>query len=312
MKSLHSTQDDQNSAHEQRGSRLGSPRAWAALAILVAAYFLTRPVEDMIFFPILHVGGLHVIENETMTLVPYGIRMVVRLLWNAALVLAICTALGRSVLGFPLRERHLIGRLVLGWIIGLVVMIAAILGIVAAGGATVASTHQPLSSAVLHGVGWLGFDLLGSAGEELLGRAAVLLVAESLIGRKGAVLMSGLLFAGDHLGNPGASNVWLLRLFLQGALLAYAVYRTGSLWWGIGYHAGWNWASAPLFGAAGSGYLDEGHLLDFTPRGSPWITGGSVGPEGSLFAFVAVLAAFGLLVLTTDRRSQIAEPAVAV
>ncbi len=85
-------------------------------------------------------------------------------------------------------------------------------------------------------------------------------------------------------------------------LLAYAVYRTRSFWWSIGYHAGWNWASAPLFGAAGSGYLNQGHLLDFTPTGSAWITGGAVGPEGSIFAFVAVLCACGLLfAFTRDR-----------
>ena len=312
MKPSPSTQDNQGSRDGSFAKQRGSPRAWAALAILVAAYFLTRPVEDQVFFPLLHLGGWQVIANDTMTLVPYGLRMVVRLLWNAALVLAVCTALGRSAAGFPLRERHLARRVASGWLIGLLVMAAAILGIWAAGNATVVVSPQSLAAAVLYGGGWLGFDLLGATGEELYGRAAVLLVAESLVGRRGAILASGLLFVVVHLGNPGASPVWLLRLFLQGALLAYAVYRTGSLWWGVGYHAGWNWASAPLFGAAGSGYLDEGHLLDFTPRGSVWITGGSVGPEGSVFAFLAVLAAFWLLVLTTGRWSRVVEPAVPV
>jgi membrane protease YdiL (CAAX protease family) len=102
-------------------------------------------------------------------------------------------------------------------------------------------------------------------------------------------------------GSPGATGVWLLRLALQGILLAYAVYRTRSFWWSTGYHAGWNWASAPLFGAAGSGYLDQGHLLDFTPTGPTWITGDSVGPEGSVFAYLAMLAALGLLIVTTRK-----------
>lgn len=110
------------------------------------------------------------------------------------------------------------------------------------------------------------------------------------------------MFSVLHLGNPGANLVWLLRLFVQGVLLAYAVYRTGSVWWSIGYHTGWNWASAPLFGAAGSGFLDQGHLLDFKPIGSAWITGGTVGPEGSVYAFLAVLCAFGLLITVTPVR----------
>ena len=99
---------------------------------------------------------------------------------------------------------------------------------------------------------------------------------------KGAVVVSGIMFSGSHLYNPGASPIWLLRSFLQGAVLACAVYRTQSLWWSVGYHTGWNWISAPLFGAAGSGYLDEGHVFDFMPHGSSLITGGSGGKLAGL------------------------------
>lgn len=121
------------------------------------------------------------------------------------------------------------------------------------------------------------------------------------------MIVSGLAFSLLHLGNPGVTWVWLLRLFAQGVLLAYAVYRTSSVWWSVGYHTGWNWASAPLFGAAGSGYLDQGHILDFTPTGSKWLTGGEVGPEGSVFAFVAVLVALCLLILVTPNKRQISK-----
>ena len=56
--------------------------------------------------------------------------------------------------------------------------------------------------------------------------------------------------------------------------------------------------SAPLFGAAGSGYLNQGHPFEFTPRGSVSITGGAVGPEGSVYAHLAMLVALILLVVT--------------
>lgn len=128
------------------------------------------------------------------------------------------------------------------------------------------------------------------------------------MGVRGAVIVSGIMFSGIHLDNPGASKIWLLRLFLQGVVLAYAVFRTRSIWWSIGYHTGWNWISAPLFGAAGSGYLDEGHIFDFSPHGTPWITGGAVGPEGSLLAFAAVWTALGLLLLTSAPNGNL-EPA---
>ena len=53
---------------------------------------------------------------------------------------------------------------------------------------------------------------------------------------------------------------------------------------------------------AGSGYLDQGDLFDFTPTDVSWLTGGTVGPEGSVFAFIAVLCAFGLLAASTARQ----------
>ena len=90
----------------------------------------------------------------------------------------------------------------------------------------------------------------------------------------------------------------MVRLFGAGLLLAYSVLRSGSIWWAIGYHAGWNWASAPLFGAAGSGYSDQGHIFTFLPTGPAIITGGSVGPEGSALAFIAVIVATAVLLLT--------------
>ncbi len=183
-------------------------------------------------------------------------------------------------------------------------MVVAILAIVACGAAKVSYSAQSGGSAALHGLGWFAVDLLGAAGEELFGRGSVLLVAAAFLGWRGALIVSGALFLLIHLDNPGASPVWLLRLFFQGVLLAYDVFRTGSLWWPVGYHTGWNWASAPLFGAAGSGYLDKGHIFDFVPIGPSLVTGGAVGPEGSIFAFAAVLGAAVLLVLTTSRDDE--------
>ena len=272
-----------------------SLRAWCALAILIGAYFLQAPVESFAIAPLKQAADLHMIKDGAMSLEAYAALMIVRLGWNALLVAAIWAVLGRPFDGFPLKDRRVFRHIVIGLLIGLVVMTAAILCIVFVGDARVSHVSQPAATALKFGGGWLLADVVGALGEELYGRAAILLVAERFLGWKGAVLVSGLMFVVIHLGNPGASAIWLVRLGIQGALLAYAVYRTGSLWWSVGYHAGWNWASAPLFGAAGSGYLDQGHLFDFLPYGSVWLTGGAVGPEGSLFAFLAVVMAFVLL-----------------
>lgn len=279
----------------------GWPRTLLALAIMIAAYFLDGTVQSLMYSLLKHAGDLHMIRNGAMALIPYGVLMIVRLVWNVALVCIVWAVLGRPQGSFPLRDGCKSRHLFLGLAIGCVVMGACILAIIASGAARIAANQQSPASAIGHAAGWLVFGTIGAAGEELYGRAAVLLVAERLAGWRGAIAVSGIMFLAIHLDNPGASPIWLARLCVQGMLLAYAVYRTRSIWWSIGYHAGWNWAGAPLFGSAGSGYLNEGHWYDFTATGPDFITGGAVGPEGSVFAFVAVVAAFGLLCAATSR-----------
>lgn len=280
-----------------------SIRSWLGLIFLVAAFFAFDPAEHVIYRPLADAFGLHMIADHLMGLPPYAVLMAVRLFLDLVVVAGVFAILSHQLPGFPLTGPFMPSHTLLGFAVGLLVMTGAILLIIATGNATSVPAGQSAASSLMSGSGWLVFDFLGAMGEELFGRVAVLLVAERLVGRRGAIVASGLMFSTLHLGNPGATWVWLLRLFLQGTLLAYAVYRTRSFWWSTGYHTGWNWASAPLFGTAGSGYLDRGHLLDFTPTGPGWVTGGAVGPEGSIFAFLAVLCAFGLLIVTTTGRS---------
>lgn len=274
--------------------------AWCAVLFLVIARYLELPFESFLYHPLAHLLHVHHSAPRTLGQGSYGTEMLVRLFWDSLLWVGVCALLRRSPRGFPLRDNRSLRFLLVGLLTGLVVMFATMLGIWALGSAKISPSGQGFVAASGNGFSWLWLDLVGALGEELYGRAVILVVAERLLGWKGAVLVSGLMFSGLHLSNPGASRVWLLRLFLQGMILAYAVFRTRSLWWSVGYHTGWNWVSAPLFGAAGSGYLDEGHIFDFMPHGSIWITGGSVGPEGSLLAFIAVLAALGLLMATTS------------
>ncbi|MCQ8277632.1 CPBP family intramembrane metalloprotease [Acetobacteraceae bacterium KSS8] len=280
-----------------------SLRDWTALLFLALVYLQFDRVADAVDTPLAKALNLPVSSYGQLKLWPYALLMVIRLVLELAVVAAVCGILRRRISGWPLVGPES-GRLAgLGLGIGLVVMSCVVLAITATGSATVSVSMQSPLSALGYGTSWFLFDFIGATGEELFGRVAVLLVAERFVGWRGAIVVSGCMFFVLHLDNPGVSWIWLARLFCQGTLLAYAVYRTGSVWWSVGYHTGWNWVSAPLFGAAGSGYLDEGHLLDFKPTGSSLLTGGAVGPEGSVFAFIAVLCAFGLLVAaTSDRR----------
>ena len=282
-------------------NELRSPRVGVALAFVISAYFLKDPVEARMYHPLAHALSLHPSLPDALGEGTYGTLMLVRLICNGCIWVAVSAALGHSPASFPLAGKRMLRYTAIGLGTGLAVMLATIVGIWVLRCASVEPSGQTLISAVGNGFKWIVLDGVGALGEEVWGRAIVLVVAERFVGWRGAILISGLMFSGLHLSNHGATRIWLLRLFLQGALLAYAVFRTRSIWWSVGYHTGWNWVSAPFFGAAGSGYLDEGHIFDFFPHGSVWITGGSAGPEGSLLAFTAVLAAFGILLLTTSR-----------
>jgi hypothetical protein len=60
-------------------------------------------------------------------------------------------------------------------------------------------------------------------------------------------------------------------------------------------HAAWDWGETYFYSTPDSGFLAQGHLFNSSFHGPTWITGGSVGPEGSGFVFgVLVLSAVGI------------------
>ena len=113
-----------------------------------------------------------------------------------------------------------------------------------------------------------------------------------------AAIMS-LTFGGLHMLNGGENLFGISQVVFIGLAFSYGLWRTGSLWWGIGYHALWDWAQSFLFGVADSGNVSPGRLFITHPAGKPIFSGGSDGPEGSLFAAIAVLLTFFAIRLTT-------------
>jgi membrane protease YdiL (CAAX protease family) len=118
----------------------------------------------------------------------------------------------------------------------------------------------------------------------------------------GAVLLS-ILFGLGHSSNPGESPVGLLGAGLASLVFCLSLWRTGSLWWAIGLHATWDWAQSFLYGVADSGLMVEHHLFATHPVGKPLMSGGSTGPEGSVFVLV-ILAMISLIIIFTLPRGN--------
>jgi uncharacterized protein len=118
-----------------------------------------------------------------------------------------------------------------------------------------------------------------------------------------AALLLSTLFALLLQQYTGKSHLVLLNTFLFGLLMAFSLWRTGSLWWALGYHAAWDWAQSFLWGVPNSGVRAPDHLFLTEATGSALRSGGSIGPEGS--AYTAGALAAGLAILMLLHRSRV-------
>jgi len=109
----------------------------------------------------------------------------------------------------------------------------------------------------------------------------------------GALLLSGL-FGFIHGTNPGETLVGLFTAAAVGLVFCLSLWYTGSLWWAVGCHAGWDWGESYFYGTSDSGMVAQGHLLGEHPTGQMLWSGGTTGPEGSLLA-LALLAFMALI-----------------
>jgi hypothetical protein len=97
-------------------------------------------------------------------------------------------------------------------------------------------------------------------------------------------------FGALHGANPGESKAGLVAAALIGFFFCLTLRRTGDLWWAVGFHMSWDWGESYLYSVPDSGGMMTGHLLNSSFHGPEWLTGGSVGPEGSYLVFVLIAA----------------------
>jgi membrane protease YdiL (CAAX protease family) len=158
------------------------------------------------------------------------------------------------------------------------------------------------SAAIRFGLLWAAAFVMVGFFEEFLFRGYPQFTLSTGIGFwPAAILLSGLFWLG-HMGNPGETWVGGLSTSLAALLFCVTLRLTGNLWFAIGMHASWDWAETFFFGVADSGMPASGHLLNTAMSGSKWMTGGTVGPEGSVVELIVVSAVIGLLFLRFGRK----------
>jgi membrane protease YdiL (CAAX protease family) len=103
-----------------------------------------------------------------------------------------------------------------------------------------------------------------------------------------ASFLTSALFLFAHTNNSGEDKLGLISVFLAGVVFVVALWRTGSLWWAIGFHMAWDWGQSFLYGVPNSGTMIQGKLFATHASGNPLLSGGTDGPEGSLLILVVL------------------------
>jgi membrane protease YdiL (CAAX protease family) len=144
------------------------------------------------------------------------------------------------------------------------------------------------------GLWFVAFVCVGLYEEYLFRGYAQYTLAQGIDFWPAAIILS-VLFGAGHLLNPGESYVGVASVVATGLLFAFTLRRTGNLWLAVGWHASFDFGETFLYSVPDSGMLFTHHLSNASLHGSAWLTGGSVGPEGSVLSFITL----GVMALLT-------------
>jgi uncharacterized protein len=205
---------------------------------------------------------------------------------------------GRSLGAYGLPARAAFGKhFWSGAAWGLVAVTALILSMRILGlvsfGAFAIHGFRALKFAIFWGV----FFLMVGFYEDFLFRGYSLITFSQVTGFWPAAVLSSALFGYIHLDNRGEGWAGALGAAAIGLFFCLTLRRTGSLWFAIGMHMSWDWSETFLYSVPDSGLVLPGHLLNSSFHGPVWLTGGSVGPEGSVLLFVLI----AVMTLVFDR-----------
>lgn len=152
----------------------------------------------------------------------------------------------------------------------------------------VAVSTAPLGSIIFGGVAFAIAMVVVGITEEFLYRGYALTTLAQGIGFWPAATLLSFVFASLHALNAGESPLGIVQVYVFAIAMCYTFWRTGTLWFAVGFHSAWNWAETFFFGVPNSGHLSESSFLNGTLTGAAWFAGGSDGPEGSFLAIVVL------------------------
>jgi membrane protease YdiL (CAAX protease family) len=227
--------------------------------------------------------------------------------FGAALIMAQIEDRSPGAYGLPLSGAF--GKLFWqGCLIGLV-EISVLVGLIAVfGGYSFGDIALHGKELLRWGILWAVFFVFVGLFEEFTFRGYTQYTLGESIGFWPAAILLSCSFGAVHLGNPGEGWVGAAGVVTIGLIFAFALRRTGNLWLVVGWHASFDFGETFLYSVPNSGIVFEGHLSNASLHGAKWLTGGTVGPEGSVFNFLTMgILAFAIHLFSPAKKTEPAQ-----
>jgi hypothetical protein len=223
------------------------------------------------------------------------IRESCELLAVAAATWVMARVENRNLLFYGFAGPNRLGRLGAGAVWGFVALSVLILVLWETGSLVFEGIALSRLHAWGYAIAWLFVFLLVGLFEESLLRGYLQHRLTQALGFWYAATILSVAFACLHLRNGGESILGLVSVGVGGILFCISLWFTKSLFWAVGFHAGWDWGQSYFYGTPNSGLVMKGHFLASHPTGNPFWSGGAAGPEASAYLLpLFVLAALSM------------------
>ena len=209
---------------------------------------------------------------------------------------------GRKMNTMGFTGRGAIREYLIGAVIGIVMISAAVLGGVLTGTMKLSFAGTGAGIWLLY---LLGYFFQGMS-EETLCRGYLMISAS----RKNSVLLSlilsSLAFSALHFANPGFGFLPFVNIFICGMTFGLYILKRDNIWGASAMHSFWNLFQGNVFGISVSGTgLSSSVFSCVQADGRELLTGGEFGIEGGILVTIVEIAAFLFVLFMVPEKKSI-------
>ncbi len=283
----------------------GIRAGWRVLIFLALVFALVLVLNGSL---LLFLHGRTRVGVQWSGITPAGLAMIegALLFFTAVPALIMARIEHRKFGQYGLPARSAFGKdFWIGTVIGFAAISSCLLGIFALHGFRLTGLATHGSAIAASTAAWGATFVLVGLAEEFSFRGYLQYTLTTGMGFWPSAVLLSLSFGAAHAGNPGESIGGLLSVVLFGLLFCLFLRRRGNLWWAVGFHAGWDWGQTFFYGVSDSGIPAYHNLFNCSFSGPRWLTGGSVGPEASVFTpIVLAIVAVAFMRVYRENRYQ--------